>query len=297
MAEIAGLVIGGLGLATLFSSVIGLCECVRFGKSFGQDYETALTRLSIIKLRLSRWAAAIQDQDEDFTTSEDGQHASKILERIKHLFEEMQKLSLRYPGSVALYDPLGDTGNEVRNLVSAITKIVKQRQKRAGLFRKTVWAVYDKEKFKELLDEVTSLVDGLVGLFPSEKHPGFVQKQECLCDEDLDVLTSRSKTKLSTLADAASGADQALGSRIEMRLGITKHLYFKNKISGRAKVKFGNEYLKGSKMEMPMVTSGNIYKDNVISGEAFIHFGDTFGGSSFLETTVFTGGQFGHRFN
>ncbi|KAF3924635.1 hypothetical protein AA313_de0203382 [Arthrobotrys entomopaga] len=297
MAEIAGLVIGGLGLATIFSSVIGLCECVRFGKSFGEDYETALTRLSIIKLRISRWAAALQDQDEDFTTSEDGQHASKILERIKHLFEELQDLSLRYPGSVALYDPLGDTGNEVRNLVSAITKIVRRRQKRAGFLRKTVWAVYDKEKFKKLLDEVTSLVDGLVGLFPLEKHPGFVQKQESLCDEDLKVLTSRNRTKLSTLANAATGADQVLGSRIEIRLGITKHLYLGNEISGRAKVKFGNEYLRGSKMHMPMATSGNIYRDNVISGEAVVHFGDTFGGSSFLETTVFPGRRSGHRSN
>ncbi|KAF3929508.1 hypothetical protein ABW19_dt0202158 [Dactylella cylindrospora] len=286
MAEILGLVIGGISLVTVFSTAISLCECVRFSKSFGQDYETALTKLSILRLRLSRWAAAVREQPDDFATQEDGQVALKILERITYLFQETQKLSLKYSGNMALYDPIGETGTDARNLVNTVGKVISQRQKRTRMFQRTVWAVYDKENFNKLLEDVTELVDGLVELFPAEKLPVFREKQQSLCEEDLNIL-DQSKIPLQWLSEAASGTDGILKSRIELRIEANpKHLYIGNQVGGRAKVKFGDEYLRGYPYPSQIATRGNLYKDNVIQGEAFVHCGDTFGGCGFLETSI-----------
>ncbi|KAF3901516.1 hypothetical protein ABW20_dc0109129 [Dactylellina cionopaga] len=284
MAEVVGLIIGGVSLATIFSAVIGLCECVHFGKTFGQEYETALTKLTIVRLRLSRWAAAIQDQTQDVGTMQDGQTALRILERIKYLFEETKKLSLKYEGNPALYDPLEGTGRDIRRFVTTVRKVVSQRQKNTRMFQKTIWAVYDKDKFNRLLDDVTELVDGLVGLFPSESGSNLIlQKQELLCEEDLDLLVTQNKIPAELLVNAASNTDEILKSRLEMRLNEPPmHVYIGNEISGQGCVKFGDEYLDGFTAQTESLSRGNIYKNNTVSGQGFVQFGNTYGGYSFF---------------
>ncbi|EPS36627.1 hypothetical protein H072_9853 [Dactylellina haptotyla CBS 200.50] len=283
MAEVIGLIIGGVSLATLFSAVIGLCECVHFGKSFGQDYEIALTRLSIVRLRLSRWAAAIQEQEQDLATVKDGEIALGTLEQIRQLFEGARELSLKYEGNTALYDPIDGTGRDIRKLVSTVRKVVSQRQKNTRTFRKTVWAVYDKERFNKLLDDVTKLVDGLVELFPA---PTLAEKQESLCEEDLDLLIVQNNIPAELVVNATANTDEALRSRLEMRLQTSTHVYIGNEISGNACVKLGDEYLNG--FTNPGGSRGNIYHNNTVSGEAFVQFGNTYGGYGFFGSPVAT---------
>ncbi|KAF3932940.1 hypothetical protein ABW20_dc0101722 [Dactylellina cionopaga] len=264
MAEIVGLVVGGISLATIFSAAIGLCECVHFGRSFGDDYEIALTKLSIVRLRLSRWAAIIQEQDPDLATPEDGQEAFRILERIQYLFEEIQKLSLKYPGEVVM----SKSRYNIKNITNIAGNMIRQRQKRTGMFRKTLWAVYDKERLNRMLDDVTILVDGLVNLFPPEGL-SFARRQQSRYENDT--------------ANKLNG----MGVNLLERRPVegSKHIFIGNEIRGQAKVKFGDEYLNGSKV--PMVSGGSLYKDNKIEGGGgCVHYGDTFGGRSFLETTT-----------
>ncbi|KAK6541947.1 hypothetical protein TWF694_007719 [Orbilia ellipsospora] len=286
MAEIVGLVIGGVSLATIFSAVIGLCECVHFGKTFGQEYETALTRLSIARLRLSRWAAAVQDEKRDIGTARDGETALRILERIKYLFEETRKLSLKYEGNPALYDPVEGTSRDVRKFVTTIRKVISQRQRNTRMFQKTIWAVYDKDRFNKLLDAVTELIDGLLELFPSEAPDGpagtIVERQEALCEDELDVLITQNNIPAELVIKASANTDGVLRRRLEMRLNEpSTHIFIGNEIGGEGCVKFGDEYLDGF---IPQIGGrGNIYHNNIVSGRGFVHFGNTYGGGySFL---------------
>ena len=60
MAEVAGLVVGDAGLAVSFESCIGVFERVESGANYGTEYEKAALRISLLELRLSRWAQNIR---------------------------------------------------------------------------------------------------------------------------------------------------------------------------------------------------------------------------------------------
>ncbi|EPS35513.1 hypothetical protein H072_11089 [Dactylellina haptotyla CBS 200.50] len=150
-------------------------------------------------------AAAIQSQNRDLGTLQNGETALRILEHIKQLFEETRRLSLKYKGDPALCDPVDGIGRDARRFVAAVRNVVTRRQRNYRMLQRTTWAVYDKNKFNRLLDDVTELVDGLVRLFPSESEresgttaiatvgSAIRQKQEALYEEDLDFLITQKK--------------------------------------------------------------------------------------------------------
>jgi hypothetical protein len=60
MAKLARLVIGGVALASLYSTCLDAITSVRVARSFGASYETCLLRLDILALRLSRWGESVR---------------------------------------------------------------------------------------------------------------------------------------------------------------------------------------------------------------------------------------------
>jgi hypothetical protein len=68
MAE-AGLVIGAVSFAGLFTNCVDCFEYVQLGRSFGRDYQRALLRLDIVKLRLSRWTDAVNESQNRYEVS------------------------------------------------------------------------------------------------------------------------------------------------------------------------------------------------------------------------------------
>lgn len=278
--ELAGLIIGGVSLTALVSTTLGFCEYVRFGKSFGEDYETALTKLNIIKLRLSRWAEAVQQENRAFGSPSEGNLALATLERIKRHFEEAEKLSKKYllrGTNTALFDLNRETTKEVKKFVDVIGKVVAQRQKKASAFQKTVWAVYDKERFSKLLSDVSGLVDDLVGLFPAEKYPGFDKNQLSLYEQDMRTLCSEDPRAVELMKSASKDLDKRLYT-ITMEVKVTpRHVFIGNQVKGRAIAKFGDDFMLG--YSPSGLGRGHIFQGNTVDGDAVIHYGDTFGGS------------------
>jgi hypothetical protein len=60
MPEIAGLVVGGVALASLFSTCIEFLNDIRLARSFGADFERCQLTLDLVKLRLSRWGESVR---------------------------------------------------------------------------------------------------------------------------------------------------------------------------------------------------------------------------------------------
>ncbi len=59
MAEAAGLTLGGIALASLFSTCIEMLEYFEKGKNLTRDLGVALTKVNLMKRRLSQWGSAM----------------------------------------------------------------------------------------------------------------------------------------------------------------------------------------------------------------------------------------------
>lgn len=55
MAEVAGLVIGGISLAAIFDQCITIIKYVDSGKDCNEDYQDAALMLTLLGGRLNRW--------------------------------------------------------------------------------------------------------------------------------------------------------------------------------------------------------------------------------------------------
>ena len=60
MAEAAGLVIGGVGLAALFSTSVECLDYISLGRNIGKDYQLSATNMILLKVRLYAWGKSLR---------------------------------------------------------------------------------------------------------------------------------------------------------------------------------------------------------------------------------------------
>ena len=61
MAETAGLVIGAVSLASLFTDCVDCFNYIRIGQALEDDFPIYQTELDVLQLRFSRWAQAVTE--------------------------------------------------------------------------------------------------------------------------------------------------------------------------------------------------------------------------------------------
>src|SRR3954452_10528420 len=71
MAEAAGLVVGAVSVAGLFTNCVDCFEYVQMGRNFGKNYQRSLLRVDVVKLRLSRWAEVVNNSSNCYGPSVD----------------------------------------------------------------------------------------------------------------------------------------------------------------------------------------------------------------------------------
>ena len=59
-AEIAGLAIGTIALATLFTTCLELFDCFELGRNYVDDYALACAKLGLLRGRLHTWGKALR---------------------------------------------------------------------------------------------------------------------------------------------------------------------------------------------------------------------------------------------
>lgn len=104
--EVAGIVIGGVGLVVLFDNCMNAFQCIDAGRKYGKDYQEAALKVSLIQLRLARWrktvdivedTSRIHRQKDISFASEDGVEIVRdLLESIQIRFHEIEKASMRH---------------------------------------------------------------------------------------------------------------------------------------------------------------------------------------------------------
>ncbi|KAI0513163.1 prion-inhibition and propagation-domain-containing protein [Xylaria bambusicola] len=211
-----------LSVASLFNNCVIWFEYIQLGRHFARDYERCQLKLDIAKTRLSRWGEAVKiNEDQRFATHEPFdttcQQVQAILEEIDQLFGTLQKSSKRYvigakPEDLELCQ-VQDMRPMAQKLHNRLHKVVSQRQKRTGFFKKAAWALYDAKNFDKLLGQITGFIDDLEKLFPAEPA------RHTLVEMEIEEI-KEDEPSLQAVQDAANDIDPAMSEVVADRLKI-----------------------------------------------------------------------------
>jgi hypothetical protein len=221
MAEAFGVVMGALSVAGVFRSCVECFDHIQLGKSFGRDYTTCQLRIDAVRLRLSRWGAAVKVQDNPrftATVADDDQEAKLAIsyfEMIQHRTQGLQISSKRYQlastsQNLDLFsaEDMTPVGRRLHNRIAAL---VSHRQRNATTLQKTTWALYDGKEFESMISQIASLVDDVEKIFPVEITCRRLVEVEI---EDVD-----DEPSLETLYQASDGTDVLLAKAVETKIG------------------------------------------------------------------------------
>ena len=292
MAEAAGLVVGGVALASLFSTCVDCFEYVQLGFNFGKPYQKCLLKLNVVQLRLSRWGESVQltgqgDQSSSpriSTASEaDLQSVKSLLGEIVVQFQNAETVSQRYITKAKCDESTAIAGaasnpedTNLEALGSQMRNLAIRRQKQSSIKQKFKWAVYEEKHFNRLIEDLTGLVNDLVELFPAAKPT-----QEHLCALEVsEIAEAQNVQTLNVLEDVSADVDNVLSSQVAERVLDQRGHSFKNfTATDQAKMAIGDE------IHGDMQVSGywHTYDGISASGHAKVRSGNQYGGKSFWD--------------
>ncbi|KAF2232564.1 hypothetical protein EV356DRAFT_517322 [Viridothelium virens] len=179
MADVAGLVIGAIALASLFSTCIELFDYFELGRSYACDYQLACTKLGLLRARLSQWGDALN------VAAPGGEHP--VLRDCWPIEGEIVGRSLLGIQSIldntTLLVEKYNVERKGRSMIKSLT--VQARQIiRAGtdsnsrlIRRRTLWAIHDKVKFDALIQDLSFLIENLEKVVNRLRMPSQLQQE------------------------------------------------------------------------------------------------------------------------
>ncbi|KAF1828161.1 hypothetical protein BDW02DRAFT_485418, partial [Decorospora gaudefroyi] len=195
------------GIPGIFKSCLDCFQYIRLGQRFGKDFGFCLAKLEAAQVRLTRWGEPIGLLEDKVNIKGSYKDADIIkayewLGQIEAAFEEARAVSAKYADSKKKkgkdmdLEPLDEeqileSGNSIKSLVVSLRSITKERQRHLSLPRKITWALYGKDSFDSLIEELVTLINNLVELFPSNKH-----QLEELCKQEVGCLKEESVLNL-----------------------------------------------------------------------------------------------------
>ncbi len=219
MAEATGLVLAVLGA---FNNAVQCYEYIQIARDFDQNFQTAILKLDIAKLRLSRWGHSIgldcaelgvQTLPDVVGSQSDHEQAKALLEQIVQLFEEAERNSIKSKlpeKDSRTYNTTSDLDQATTSLHKKLERLSIKRFKPGNILKKTKWALYKEKNLNRLIQDTTELVDALVELF-SAAH----RSQKQLCEEEGSVLALDENASL--LIPLVAEIDQELNAAIKFK--------------------------------------------------------------------------------
>ncbi|MCJ1309317.1 hypothetical protein MMC25_002976 [Agyrium rufum] len=209
-----GVVLGAAGLLGLFTACVDCFEYLRSSRTLGVDYDRAVIKLDIVRLRFTRWGEAVglTEGDESSavarlkeriaTPDRDFPTIMRLLGQIMALFQQSadtsSRLALKRPSKESReeegFDAITPNSITFRDLHENMRKLAMQRQKRSTIAQKTKWALYRKRDLEDLVASLTDLVSDLVELAPAKP-------QQSLCLLEVANLRSKDKKQVAILDD------------------------------------------------------------------------------------------------
>jgi Prion-inhibition and propagation len=203
MADPVSLSFAIAGIPSIFTSCVDCFQYVRLGQRFGKDFGFCLAKLEAAQVRLTRWGEPIGLLENKVDIKgpykdADVIKAYKWLGQIEAAFEEAKEVSAKYADKQTKKGKHGDlelldeentlkSGSSIMNLVVSMKTVSRERQKHLRLPRKMSWALYGKDSFDSLIEDLVALISDLVELFPSTKP-----RLEELCKQEVGGLEKES---------------------------------------------------------------------------------------------------------
>lgn len=290
--EPAGLAVGVVGLAGLFSTCLQCFEYIEYGKHFGSDYQIAAIKLDVCRLRLSRWATSIglnDDPERQFALEKrlslhEVDIAKELLGNIVDIFDDVERTSKRYEktqrklNAIAKHSEDAGLGlvegssEDASDLSARLTKIhlgvrdkIQSRQKFTRVRDKARWALYEKKRFDDLIRDVRDLTNDLVDNFPAAA----ITHHRMAVEEVQEIVDDAEGRRL--LRDVAAAADPVLEQAVEEEIQAQDgQRYVSVRVTGYAKAHIGSDVAHG------VTVKGNVYENLVIEGHAEVHAGNIY---------------------
>lgn len=195
--EVAGLVIGVVGLIGLFRDCIDLISQIAALEDYGRDYEMLNLKLDIEKTLLLQWATRLRlvksDYDKRLETREVQQTVSRVLASIKYLFLETNVLINKYgvreaEEQEAVEQPCptisGPRLSQFTRDFKSLNIQIRDKDKKVSIFTRTQWVIRDKDKFEQLINELSHFIKKLNEIIP-DKHESII----IMTSQDIDTIT------------------------------------------------------------------------------------------------------------
>ena len=200
--EPIGFVTGVVALAGLFSTCIECWDYVDTARSYGRDYEILATKLEIEKTRFLIWGDAIGvlettegEHDGSLDSPQVAQVVQRILNCIIRIFTDTEALVARYglqdaqPGDCFREDKALST-NQLTKFQASYRQFqarIEHEQNKATFLNKTRWAIKDRSKFTNLVDEIRQFVNSLKDITEFSGNC-LKQRQRAAIEEEIEAL-------------------------------------------------------------------------------------------------------------
>lgn len=226
MAEVAGLAIGAFALIGAFKDCIDLFSYFSAARSLGRDYEIAHTKLEIEKVLLLQWADKVKLLSHDYDRRLDQpvvrEAVAKVLASVKLLLDESQTICNRYGFKRVDYvvadnrrrqmDLLGDNRMQTFTLeFDQLNVRLNRRREHVSTIGKARWAVVDKQKFHEMIQELSYFIAKLHNIVPTDGYGIFDMAKE-------DFKSVRDLSHLRLIYDASLDQNDTFAQQADLRI-------------------------------------------------------------------------------
>jgi hypothetical protein len=295
--------VGVVGLVSTFTTCVDCFDYIRIGRNLGEDYQTAIVKLDLVRLRFTRWGQAAgivhggQNVDEGIAvaqlrsklTAPDKefptimQTLGQILRLFERTVETSERLALKSTKVQApVSDDVGFEDTTLQALHEKMRNFAIRRQSRSTLLQKTRWALYRKRDFTGLIEDLTELVTALVELVPAEP-------QQQLCKEEVaEINSDQSLVVLDDVLRAPVGEDKApldnflyetVVKTIEGRKGtMTTTAWKRSKAGDGSRIQQGDCIERDYQGEVRDGARDYLVEDSEFGKGVVFHQGDSYGG-------------------
>ncbi|KAK1759699.1 hypothetical protein QBC47DRAFT_357538 [Echria macrotheca] len=240
--EVAGLVLGTLGIAGLFKSCIENFDIVVRAKDFSEEFDLLCAK----QIRLVIWGETLGLVSNNGT----GVGTHPALERpdirpaieanlyhLRNLLSKADVITGRYEANDKT--PAGDALESsskgmviFRSQFDKFKARLRQNQKQTSTWKVTRWSVHDYDQFRKLITDITEILDGLERVTSALKN-GLLERQQAVLIEEIQSLSDTESLRLlqvvssndnaSSSKDNTSSMLKAISDSASLRMLIIEH--------------------------------------------------------------------------
>ena len=232
--ETAGIVVGAVSLASLFSTCVECFNFVSAARTHGRDFEILLTKLDVEKTRFLQWGQGVglfnldtPIQHRSLTKQPQQQTITGVLNCIKLLLIDAEKLRKKYgidktcqrdsDTSLAAVEIISSSRLQLfKERYSQFCKRIALQQRETSTLAKTKWAIRDRDGATALVKDIRDLVNNLYELAPIS--PDF---ERLMVHEDVSAL-SADMVHLRLLDEACSGREDYWSETASMQVQVSE---------------------------------------------------------------------------